>query len=201
MKDEEVVELEEEICCGGAKCNSHNEEEEASSECCGSGCHDNELQEGDVELTLEEMIEHYENQITELKDQLLRNQADLENFKRRLNDERIKDNKYRSQSLATAILPALDNFERALSVEVANDEMKNFLEGFKMIHGQFIESLVGEGVEIIEAEGQAFDPNYHQAVIQEEVEGTEAGLVLAEMQKGYKLKDRVIRPAMVKVSE
>jgi len=201
MKDEEVVELEEETCCGKAKFNSHNEEEETSSECCGSDCHDNELQEGDVELTLEEMIEHYESQITELKDQLLRNQADLENFKRRLNDERIKDNKYRSQSLATAILPALDNFERALGVTVENDEVKNFLEGFKMIHGQFIESLAAEGVEVIEAKGQAFDPNYHQAVMQEEVEGTEAGLVLAEMQKGYKLKDRVIRPAMVKVSE
>jgi len=182
--NEEKDELEQETCCEG-EC----QEDE------------NQLQEGDIEMTVEEMIEYYEGQITELNDQLLRNQADLENFKRRLNDERIKDNKYRSQSLATAILPALDNFERALGVAVENEEMKNFLEGFKMIHGQFIESLTNEGVEIIEAEGQPFDPNFHQAVMQEEVEGTEAGMVLMEMRKGYKLKDRVIRPAMVKVSE
>ena len=136
-----------------------------------------------------------------LNDQLLRNKAELENFKKRMNDERIKDNKYRSQALATAILPALDTFERAMLATTDNEEVKNFLAGFEMVHKQFVESLASEGVELIESEGQPFDPNFHQAVMQEAVEGADAGIVLVQMQKGYKLKDRVIRPAMVKVSQ
>lgn len=160
-----------------------------------------EVSEVPAELTAEEVIVNLETEIATLKDDFLRNHAELENFKRRMNDERIKDNKYRSQSLATAILPALDTFERAMAVTTDNEEVKNFLVGFEMVHKQFIESLASEGVEIIESEGQPFDPNFHQAVMQEEVEGTEAGIILVEMQKGYKLKDRVIRPAMVKVSQ
>jgi len=179
MSEEVKEALETERCCG-----EHNEAG------CGSCDHSHE----DEEINLVE-------EIARLNDQLLRNQAELENFKKRMNDERIKDNKYRSQPLATAILPALDTFERAIAVQADSEEIKNFLVGFEMIHKQFIESLAGEGVEVIESEGQPFDPNFHQAVMQEEVEGKEAGIVLDEMQKGYKLKDRVIRPAMVKVSQ
>ena len=176
MSKEEKEVLEPEVCC------------EEGCEC--DPIHDEVVEE--VDLSVE---------VARLNDQLLRNQAELENFKRRMNDERIKDNKYRSQSLATAILPALDTFERAMAVTTDNEEVKNFLVGFEMIHKQFIESLASESVEVIVAEGQPFDPNLHQAVLQEEVEGVEAGIVLHEMQKGYKLKDRVIRPAMVKVSQ
>ena len=70
-----------------------------------------------------------------------------------------------------------------------------------MIHAQLVDALKQEGVEVIVAEGVAFDPTVHQAVMQEAVEGVESGMVLQELQKGYKLKDRVIRPSMVKVSE
>ena len=171
-------------------------EELEAEECCG-GCDHPQVDEDAAEV--EEVS--LEDEIARLNDQLLRNQAELANFKKRMNDERIKDNKYRSQFLAMAILPALDTFERAMSVETENEEVKNFLVGFEMIHKQFIESLANEGIEIIESEGQPFDPNLHQAVMQEEVEGTEPGIVLLEMQKGYKLKDRIIRPAMVKVSQ
>jgi len=168
-----------------------------------------ELQEEleNIEEVTEEAVEDASQEemlaqeVARLNDQLLRNQAELENFKRRMNDERIKDNKYRSQSLATAILPALDTFERAMSVETENEDVKNFLVGFEMIHKQFIESLANEGVEVINSLDQQFDPNLHQAVMQEEVEGVEPGIVILELQKGYKLKDRVIRPAMVKVSQ
>ena len=160
-----------------------------------------EVNETPAELTAEEVIANLEAEIVTLKDDFLRNQAELENFKRRMNDERIKDNKYRSQHLATAILPALDTFERAMAVTIDNEDVKNFLVGFEMIHKQFVEGLANEGIEVIEAEGQPFDPNFHQAVMQEEVEGMEPGIVLVEMQKGYQLKDRVIRPAMVKVSQ
>jgi len=173
----------------GECCGEHSDEE------CG-GC-----EEHHVDDTPEKKEVDLQAEVARLNDKLLRNQAELENFKKRMNDERIKDNKYRAQYLATAILPALDTFERAITVETDNEEIKNFLVGFEMIHKQFIESLAGEGVKMIEATGKPFDPNFHQAVMQEEVEDTEPGIVLAEMQKGYKLKDRVIRPAMVKVSQ
>lgn len=170
-----------------------------SEECGEEGCGCNQTHDNDADVVEEEV--DLSEEVARLNDQLLRNQAELENFKKRMNDERIRDNKYRSQALATAILPALDTFERAMAVSTDNVDVKNFLVGFEMVHKQFVESMASEGVEIIEAKGQAFDPNLHQAVMQEEVEGVEAGIVLDEMQKGYKLKDRVIRPAMVKVSQ
>jgi len=190
--NEELNEVEQSSCCG--ECNHDNHDSKKNHECCGA----HETEQDDI--TDEEEMNLLE-EIAKLNDQLLRNKAELENFKRRMNEERIKDNKYRSQNLATAILPALDTFERAMSVQVDNEEVKNFLVGFEMIHKQFVESLSSEGIEVIKAEGEAFDPFFHQAVMQEEVEGTESGIVLMEMQKGYKLKDRVIRPAMVKVSQ
>jgi len=187
--NEEIEELEQTECQNGCE---HHDEKGAEGVCCNG--------HGEEDLTDDEEMNLLE-EIARLNDQLLRNKAELENFKKRMNEERIKDNKYRSQHLATAILPALDTFERAVAVTTDNEDVKNFLVGFEMIHKQFIESLANEGIEVIEAEGQPFDPNFHQAVMQEEVEGTEAGIVLSEMQKGYKLKDRVIRPSMVKVSQ
>ena len=165
-----------------------NEEnvEAVESTCCQEECEATETVE-----TISE-TESLKQQIEELKDQLLRNAAELENFKRRMNEERAREVKYRSQSIVTNIIPAIDNFERALSSTVEDENTKTFLTGFKMIHAQ---------VEVIEAEGVAFDPTVHQAVMQEAVEGVESGMVLQELQKGYKLKDRVIRPSMVKVSE
>jgi len=136
-----------------------------------------------------------------LKDQLLRNAAELENFKRRMNEEQARERKYRAQSVVTAVIPAIDNLERAVSIEAEDEAIANFLNGFKMIHGQLLDALTSEGVEAIPTEGEAFDPNIHQAVMQEAVDGVESGVVLAELQKGYRLKDRVIRAAMVKVSQ
>ena len=136
-----------------------------------------------------------------LKDQLLRNAAELENFKRRMNEEQARERKYRAQSVVEKVIPAIDNLERAVSIEAEDEAIANFLNGFKMIHGQLLEALSGEGVEAIPTDGVAFDPTIHQAVMQEAVEGMESGIVLAELQKGYRLKDRVIRAAMVKVSQ
>ena len=81
-----------------------------------------------------------------LKDQLLRNAAELENFKRRMNEERVREAKYRSQAIVTNIIPAIDNFERALSSAVEDENTKTFLTGFKMIHAQLVEALTKEGV-------------------------------------------------------
>lgn len=169
--------------------------EENESTC----CQENEETTEVVEEVSE--TESLKQQIEDLKDQLLRNAAELENFKRRMNEERTREMKYRSQSIVTSIIPAIDNFERALATTVEDESTKTFLTGFKMIHAQLVEALKQEGVEVIEAEGVAFDPTVHQSVMQESVEGVASGIVLQELQKGYKLKDRVIRPSMVKVSE
>ena len=86
-------------------------------------------------------------------------------------------------------------------METDNEVLKNFLIGFKMINSQLFEILKNDGVSEIKAKGLAFDPAVHQAVSTEKQEGVEKGIVLEELQKGYKYKDRVIRPSMVKVSE
>lgn len=101
----------------------------------------------------------------------------------------------------TMNIPALDSFERALQVEADNEQTKSLLQGMEMVHRQLVEALKKEGVEAIEAVGQEFDPNLHQAVMQAEDENYGSNIVVEEMQKGYKLKDRVIRPSMVKVNQ
>ena len=103
--------------------------------------------------------------------------------------------------VAEQLLPVLDNFERALAVETTNEESKSILTGVDMVYRQFIEALNQEGIEEIEALGEPFDPHFHQAVMQEKSEEHESGIVIEVLQKGYRLKDRVIRPSMVKVSE
>ncbi|GAA0341027.1 nucleotide exchange factor GrpE [Bacillus carboniphilus] len=146
-------------------------------------------------------IEELKQQLEEAENKQLRIQADAENFKRRLQNEKISIEKYKAQSLVTELLPALDNFERALKVENPDDVLKPFIQGMEMVYKAIIEALKREGVEPIEAVGQPFDPHLHQAVMTESNSEMEAGVVIEEFQKGYKLKDRVIRPSMVKVNE
>ncbi len=146
-------------------------------------------------------VEALENEIKDLKDQMLRDRAELENFKKRTNEERIKDRKYASFNLIADLINPLDNLSRVVAMETENEVLKNFLIGFKMIDNQIFEILKSDGLEEINAIGLAFDPSIHQAVATEAKEGCEAGIVLQEMQKGYKYKERVIRPSMVKVSE
>lgn len=158
-----------------------------------------EMQE--EELTEEQkIIEQLEKEKEELNNRLLRVHADYDNFRRRTREEKERDAKYRSQNLVEEILPVLDNFERALNVETTNDESKSILQGMDMIYRQLLEALKKEGVSVIEAVGKPFDPNYHQAVMQVEEDGYESNTVVEELQKGYMLNDRVIRPSMVKVN-
>ncbi len=141
-------------------------------------------------------------EILNLKDRLLRNVAELENFKRRSNEERIQDRKYRAQSLITDIVPVLDNFERALTVKSEIKEVETFVSGMKMVYNMLLEALKSEGLEILEPKvDDKFNPNLHQALMVEKVEGKDSELILEVLQKGYLLKDRVVKPAMVKVSE
>ncbi|MGX1983140.1 molecular chaperone GrpE [Thermolongibacillus altinsuensis] len=148
-----------------------------------------------------EKIAELEGKLAETENRLLRLHADFENFRRRMRLELEAAEKYRAQSLVTDILPALDNFERALKIEVEDEKAKSLLQGMEMVYRSLMEALKKEGVEVIEAVGKPFDPHVHQAVMQVEDSNYEPNTVVEELQKGYKLKDRVIRPSMVKVNQ
>jgi molecular chaperone GrpE len=148
-----------------------------------------------------ERIAELEAKLQEMENRYLRLHADFDNFRRRTRLDFEAAEKYRAQSLVTDILPALDNFERALKVEAEDDKTKSILQGMEMVYRSLIEALKKEGVEVIEAVGKPFDPHLHQAVMQVEDSNYEPNTVVEEFQKGYKLKDRVIRPSMVKVSQ
>ncbi|MGM8214163.1 nucleotide exchange factor GrpE [Bacillaceae bacterium W0354] len=152
-------------------------------------------------IDLEEKIKQLEEEKENLQQKLLRSQADFENFKRRAQKERENDLKYKSQDLATEIIPVLDNFERALQFNIDDEKMKSFIDGVKMVHQQLLTALNQVGVEEIKAENEMFDPQVHQAVMQVQEEGFESNQIVEVLQKGYVLKDRVIRPSMVKVNE
>ncbi len=154
-----------------------------------------------VELTIEEENEKLKDEVAFLKDQLLRNMAEVENFKKRINEERIKDRMYASQGLVTDIVTVLDSLNIAVNSQVEDANLKNFLLGFKMINDQLFQTLENNGLSRISALGEQFDPNLHQSVAQECDETKESGIVLEELKAGYKYKDRVIVPTMVKVNE
>ncbi|RXI99389.1 nucleotide exchange factor GrpE [Anaerobacillus alkaliphilus] len=162
----------------------------------------NEVETEQVLLSEEEQkIQALQGEVEELNNRLLRVQADYDNFRRRTRQEMEAAAKYRAQGLIEALIPAIDNFDRALGVKVESDDARSLLQGMEMVHRQLTDALQNEGLEVIESVGQNFDPHYHQAVMQVESEDHEPNQVVEELQKGYKLKDRVIRPAMVKVSQ
>ena len=126
-------------------------------------------------------------------------QADFDNFRRRTTLERQEASKYCSMRLASSLLPVLDNFERAL--KATGDDLQSFKEGIELIYRQLQDVLEKEGVKPMEVVGSQFDPNLHEAVMQEESETFGDNEVMEEFQKGYLLAERVLRPAMVKVAK
>lgn len=139
----------------------------------------------------------------QLQEQILREKAELINYRKRKDEELTRMLKYSNEDIVKELLPILDNFERAINLDDENldDELSKFLSGFKMIYCNMISTFEKYGVKAIDGNNKPFDPIYHQAVLTDKVEGIEPGMILEVMQKGYLLKDRVIRPAMVKVSE
>ncbi len=158
------------------------------------------IPEEDETTKLRATIEDLEKEIDKLKNDYARAYADTENMQKRLKAEAENSRKYRIQSFALDILPVIDNFERALS-QGAKDENNAFYKGVEMIYRQLKEALNKEGVTEIDALDKEFDPNYHQAIMTAKVEGKKAGVVVEVLQKGYMLKDRILRASMVKVSE
>lgn len=145
-----------------------------------------------------ELIEKLQQENQELKNQYYKAYADADNFKKRSQKELENAMKYRIQSFAEQILPAIDNLERALNNETTDEAMR---VGVQMIYDQIMAALAKEGVTEIEALDKPFDHNIHQALLTEAVQDVEPNQVLEVLQKGYMLKDRVLRASLVKVSE
>ncbi|MCA1036289.1 MULTISPECIES: nucleotide exchange factor GrpE [Bacillaceae] len=159
-------------------------------------------QEDSAELkAAHEKIAELEAKLGEAENRYLRLQADFDNSRRRAKLDQEAAEKYRAQKLITELLPALDNFERALKMETDNEQAKTLQQGMEMVYRSLAEAIKKEGAEAIEAVGKEFDPHLHQAVMQVEDENFASNTVVEEFQKGYMLKDRVIRPAMVKVNQ
>lgn len=213
-----------EECTCGDNCTC-DEENRCSENCtcnddcqCSDDCHCNESCSCDEECDcsddkkdkkkhkkhdLNNKIEELEAKIKLLEEQNLREKAESINFRKRKEEETARILKFCNEDLVKDILPTLDNFERAIKMDDDNleDEVSKFLEGVKMIYCNLISILEKYGVKSIDGANKPFDPTYHQAVMMEHIDGVEPGQVIEVLQKGYLLKDRVIRPAMVRVSE
>lgn len=138
-------------------------------------------------------------EVEELTVKLTRLQADFVNFKKRSEKEQERSIAYGVESFAIQLLPILDNFQRALDSET--DKESSLYKGVEMILNQLKSLLTNKGIEEIEDIGVDFDPNIHNAISMEESEEFEAGKVISVLQKGYRMKDKVIRPSMVIVSK
>jgi molecular chaperone GrpE len=148
-------------------------------------------------------IEKLKQELNLMNEKVLRLSAETQNFKRRKDEETAVMLKYANEDIVRELLPIVDNFERAIKLDDndLSDEVSKFLSGFKMIYGSLNTLLNNAAVKEINADGVTFDPKYHQAVLTEKNVNKPSGVVLEVLQKGYMYKDKVIRPAMVKVNE
>ena len=138
-----------------------------------------------------------------MEEEVLIAKADLINYRKRKDEEVTRMLKFCNEDLIKQMLPILDNFERAINMDDNNleDEVSKFLQGFKMIYCNMQNVMSNFDVVVIDGANKPFDPVYHNAIMLEQKEGVEPGMVIEVLQKGYIYKDKVIRPAMVKVSE
>lgn len=211
--DKEKCQCEEEKCTCGENCECDSEctcgeecncTEEENCGCGGNCNHDKkEKKEKKKKDKHEDKLNEAYNMISELEDKLLREKAELVNYRKRKEEETSRMLMYSNEDLAKSLLPIVDNFERAINMDDDNleDEVSKFLSGFKMIYCNLINTLEKYGVKAIDGANKPFDPTYHQAIMTEKRDGVEPEMVIEVLQKGYLLKDKVIRPAMVKVSE
>ena len=188
---ENIKEQQEEAC----KCNEKQDKKE-KKHCCKEKAN-KEIEE------LKKKIEELTNEANDAKNKMMMAQAEMINFRKRKEEETSNILKYANQDLILEIIGVLDNFERALNLDDnnLNDELSKFLVGFKMIYASLKEILNKFGVEEIEALNKEFDPMLHQALMVDKDLDKEDNIVLDVLLKGYKLKDRVIRPASVKVNK
>ena len=199
MKKEEKEKCTNEECtCEECNCGENCECENGNCEC--DCCHDEHCCCGDeCDCECEDITEP----VKQLENELLKSKAEFINYRKRLEEEHSKFLKYCNEDLIKELLPTLDNFERAINMDDTNlnDEVSKFLSGFKMIYCNFVNVLKAVGVVEIDGNNKPFDATYHEAIMTEKQDGLEPGMVIEVLQKGYILNGKVIRPAMVKVSE
>ncbi|MHA6483707.1 nucleotide exchange factor GrpE [Paenibacillus sp. strain BS8-2] len=159
-----------------------------------------ELEGAEPEVFEDTRLADLAKQAEENQQRYLRAQADFDNFRRRTAKEKEDLAQYASMKLIDQLVPIVDNFERALAAASVNSDFDSLAKGVDMIFRQLSQTLEAEGLKPIEAVGQPFNPEFHQAIMQVESDQYEEGYVVEEVQKGYMLKEKVLRPAMVKVS-
>jgi molecular chaperone GrpE len=137
----------------------------------------------------------------QLRDRLLRTQAEFDNYRKRVERERLETIERAAESVLRDVLPVVDDLERALDAEASNEAAASYRKGVELIHRQLTELLTRRGVKPIETLGRNFDPHLHQAVSSEAVPGARDGEIVQELRRGYMLGDRLLRPAMVKVAQ
>ena len=190
-KDEQKLEeMQQEI-------NAADSDEADEAETAASESAETEAENKDSQDEAVAQIEKLTAELKEKEDRVLRLQADFENFRRRTSKEKEELSAVVTQGMLKDMLPLLDNFERAMAAEAKDGEA--FQKGVEMIFTQFTEILKKNGLEHIEVEGQKFDPNFHQAVMRVQNADMEDDDIAQELQKGYMVKGRVIRPSMVQV--
>lgn len=155
-------------------------------------------------LELEERLQAAESRATEAEDRRMRAAAEMDNMRKRHRQEQADRLQFANSELVTKLLPVLDNFERALDHAPAEPDedgpLTQWVSGLRLVERQLRDLLESEGVVGIEALGQRFDPAFHQAVVSEPSAEFEEGTVIGELQRGYVMNDRVLRPSLVKVA-
>ncbi|MDD5458772.1 MAG: nucleotide exchange factor GrpE [Phycisphaerae bacterium] len=146
-------------------------------------------------------FEELQQQKNELFDKLRRLGADYANFQKRVPKQIADTIAYEKESIIKALLPVLDNFEHSLQHAAKSDNVEVVVDGVKIVYDQMLDILKSFGIAKIEALGEHFDPNLHQAMMQKEDREKDENIVLEEFQKGYKINDRVIRPSRVAVNK
>ena len=154
-----------------------------------------------VDVTKEPEYIALQEENAKLLDQLLRKQAEFENYKKRVADERQRDRKYALQDFLMESIETLDILDKAVSFKTEDQVLKNFLSGFIMVNNRLKNILENYGVVQIDCLNKPFDPSFHSALEAVETEGVEANIIVEVVMTGYMYKDRVLRPAMVKVSK
>lgn len=197
MKDEQAMENTEENTLQEEMVNEAAQAESAEAQ--EAAVNDTESAAAEPHASTQE-LDRLKALAEENEKRYLRAQADFDNFRRRTQKEKEDLAKYASVKLITELVPVIDNFERAIATAPANTETDSFAKGVGMIFRQLESVLQAEGLTAMQTVGEAFNPEFHQAIMQVESEEHEEGVVVEEVQKGYMLKDKVLRPAMVKVS-
>jgi molecular chaperone GrpE len=160
---------------------------------------DQDMSAEDGDESREEEMSPEDAAMNELNKKYMRLAADFQNFKRRTEKEKSDIYQYANEKIALDVIEVIDNFERAIE-HIEDCQDKQFAEGVEKIYKQLQGVLEKNSIEEIKAEGEAFDPNFHNAVMTKDDPEKESGIVISDMQKGYTLNGRVIRPSMVVVS-